>query len=239
MTSQKWQTVWQIYCAATDIPEHERQRFLDSASVDPEVLAQVLVLLEQSEDISLPSLVPEPVPAIGSTVGRYAPFISLGQRWHGHSLFARDQDLDRTVALKFLLSNVIASGSVERLIREAKALSSLNHPNIVTVYEVIRFGSSVAIAMELIEGQALRELCGSPPSHLAGLFMWACKLPGRWPQPMDAASYTGHKTRKHLFTLGRLYKGVGFWCGSHPSDRRFDLHSVCSPVHYDMCRPSR
>jgi serine/threonine protein kinase len=75
---------------------------------------------------------------------------------------ARDQDLDRTVALKFLSSTVIASGSAERLIREAKALSSLNHPNIVTVYEVIRFGSSVAIAMELIEGQALRELCGSP-----------------------------------------------------------------------------
>jgi serine/threonine protein kinase len=48
------------------------------------------------------------------------------------------------------------------LIREAKALSSLNHPNIVTVYEVIRFGSGVAIAMELIEGQAVRKLCGSP-----------------------------------------------------------------------------
>ena len=122
----------------------------------------MLVLLEQSQDISLPSLVPGPVPAIGSTVGRYVLLSHLGSGGMGTVYSARDQDLDRTVALKFLSSNVIASGSAERLIREAKALSSLNHPNIVTVYEVIRFGSSVAIAMELIEGQALRELCGSP-----------------------------------------------------------------------------
>ena len=46
-------------------------------------------------------------------------------------------------------------------IREAQAASSLNHPNIVTVYEVIRSGPTVAIAMELVTGTSLRHLCGT------------------------------------------------------------------------------
>jgi serine/threonine protein kinase len=109
VTSQKWQAAWQIYRAATDIPEHERQRFLDSASADPEVLEHVLVLLEQSQDISTPASVPEPIPAIGSIVGRYEVLSHIGSGGMGTVYSARDRDLDRTVALKFVSSGVIAS----------------------------------------------------------------------------------------------------------------------------------
>jgi Tol biopolymer transport system component len=51
---------------------------------------------------------------------------------------------------------------VARFIREAKAASALNHPNIVTIYEVIHAESRLAIVMELVDGMALRQLCGSP-----------------------------------------------------------------------------
>src|SRR5207237_7032274 len=46
--------------------------------------------------------------------------------------------------------------------REGKAASALNHPNIVTIYEVIHATSRLAIVMELVEGMSLRHLCGSP-----------------------------------------------------------------------------
>ena len=80
----------------------------------------------------------------------------------GEVFSAQDTELGRTVALKFLLPDAFESSStVESFIREAKAASSLNHPNIVTVHEVIRSESSRAIVMELVEGASLRELCGS------------------------------------------------------------------------------
>lgn len=64
--------------------------------------------------------------------------------------------------MKFLLGGRFESNSaVERFVREAKAASSLNHPNIVTVHEVTRSESSLAIVMELVEGISLRDLCGS------------------------------------------------------------------------------
>jgi len=76
---------------------------------------------------------------------------------------AGDPELGRKVALKFLSAELAASApAVERLIREAKAASALNHPHIITVYEVTRQQDDVAIAMELVEGRALRQYCGKP-----------------------------------------------------------------------------
>ncbi len=73
---------------------------------------------------------------------------------------AHDPDLNREVALKVITPNTGASSS-ESFIREARAASALNHPNIVTVYEVIHSGPTVAIAMELVTGTSLRKYCGT------------------------------------------------------------------------------
>ena len=87
----------------------------------------------------------------------------------GEVYSAGDPELGRKVAIKFLSHEMAASGTaVERLIREAKAASALNHPNIITVYEVIRTKDDVAIAMELVEGRALRKFCGKPVGERAG-----------------------------------------------------------------------
>jgi serine/threonine protein kinase len=78
----------------------------------------------------------------------------------GEVYAARDTELDRPVALKFLLSEADGDRSgIRRFVREAKAASALNHPNILTVYEVVHAGSGLAIAMELVEGKAFREFC--------------------------------------------------------------------------------
>ena len=78
----------------------------------------------------------------------------------GYVLSARDTELDREVALKFLTPDItMDSDATQKLLREAQTASALNHPNIVTIYEVIRSGSSIAIVMELVEGESLRQLC--------------------------------------------------------------------------------
>jgi Tol biopolymer transport system component len=100
---------------------------------------------------------------VGAIFGHYVIERMLGRGGMGEVFAARDTQLDRTVALKFLSAERAGSRSaINRLISEAKAASSLNHPNIVTVYEVLREGPALTIAMELVEGITLRDLCGEP-----------------------------------------------------------------------------
>ena len=76
---------------------------------------------------------------------------------------ARDTELDRPVALKFLRAEALdPRWTPARFLREAKATSALNHPNIVTVHEIIHSPEGLVIAMELIEGASLRAHCRTP-----------------------------------------------------------------------------
>jgi eukaryotic-like serine/threonine-protein kinase len=80
----------------------------------------------------------------------------------GEVYSAEDTTLARKVALKFLASEAALGEAVEQVTREARAASALNHPNIVTIHEVIQYDGTPIIVMELIEGTALRIMCGSP-----------------------------------------------------------------------------
>jgi predicted ATPase len=83
---------------------------------------------------------------------------------------ARDPRLDRTVAIKILPAELSAdSDRLHRFEREARSASALNHPNIITIYELAKDGSAHYIAMELIEGETLRQLlvAGSLPIRKA------------------------------------------------------------------------
>ena len=93
----------------------------------------------------------------GARVGRFTVLRHLDEGGMGLIFAARDEELDRQVALKILRAN-LADGSIgrARLIREAQALAKLSHPNVVTVYEVGEFEGHVFVAMELIEGRTLR-----------------------------------------------------------------------------------
>ena len=83
---------------------------------------------------------------------------------------ARDPRLDRSVAIKILPAELSAdSDRLHRFEREARSACALNHPNIVTIYELAQDGSAHYIAMELIEGETLRQLlvAGSLPVRKA------------------------------------------------------------------------
>jgi eukaryotic-like serine/threonine-protein kinase len=160
ITDEKWKCAYELFGRALELPASERLMFTRSATSDPEVLRLALELIEstQDEDPEAPGGL---VLKAGDRIGRYEIMGKLGQGGMGSVYSARDTDLRRMAALKVLVPGLGATElAAERLVREARATSALNHPNIVTIYEVIRVGGQIALAMELVEGQSLRSYCG-------------------------------------------------------------------------------
>jgi serine/threonine protein kinase len=89
-------------------------------------------------------------------IGRYEIFRQLGAGGMGEVYLAHDTKLDRKVALKILPSDLGGRDRVSRFVQEARAVSALNHPNILTIYEIDEIDSEQFIATEFIEGQTLR-----------------------------------------------------------------------------------
>src|SRR5256885_11679544 len=89
---------------------------------------------------------------------------------------ARDTKLDRDIALKILPPDVASAEALRRFEQEARAASSLNHPNIVAIYDVGRSESIAYIAMELIEGQTLRGLMAGGPMQVKEALRIAAKV---------------------------------------------------------------
>ena len=94
---------------------------------------------------------------IGTVLGRYKVLSPLGAGGMAEVYRAQDMQLGRLVALK-LLSNKLAfdDAHLHRFQQEARATSSLNHPNILTIYEIGEMGPTHFIATELVEGETLR-----------------------------------------------------------------------------------
>ena len=99
---------------------------------------------------------------IGSHVGRYVIERELGAGGMGVVYAALDPDLERRVALK-VLRDGIPREAEQRLLREARAMARLTHPNVVTVYEVGSFRGRDFIAMELIDGEPLVDWLRAEP----------------------------------------------------------------------------
>ncbi|HET6977729.1 MAG TPA: protein kinase [Pyrinomonadaceae bacterium] len=93
-------------------------------------------------------------------IGRYEICSKLGAGGMGDVYLAHDTKLDRKVALKILPSDMVddpTGDRVRRFLQEAKAASALNHPNILTIYEIDEIDSEPFIATEFIDGETLRE----------------------------------------------------------------------------------
>src|SRR5947209_16521168 len=102
--------------------------------------------------------------SLGTTLGRYEIRAPLGAGGMGEVYRARDEKLNRVVAVKVLPAALSQDGDrLRRFEQEAQAAGALNHPNILAVYDVGMHDGSPYIVSELLEGEELREQLNDGP----------------------------------------------------------------------------
>ncbi|HJW13272.1 MAG TPA: protein kinase [Thermoanaerobaculia bacterium] len=115
--------------------------------------------------------------APGTKLGPYEVLGPLGAGGMGEVYRARDARLSREVAVKVLPAELASdTGRLRRFEKEARAASALNHPNIVTIYDIGICDSRSYIAMELVEGKTLRELLLEDPLPVKRLLQLAVQI---------------------------------------------------------------
>ena len=161
MTKREELTVEQLFDAALDLEPTARQAFLKQACRDPDKRREVEALLKadaesppsvhqqvgrRTDDIAL-------VP--GTLVKRYKILRELGQGGMGVVFQARDQELSRLVALKFL--RAYSPEKAQLFLREARVTAQCRHENIVVIHDVDVYENHPYMVLEHLSGQTLRE----------------------------------------------------------------------------------
>ena len=185
MKPERWQKVVQLFHSASERSANERDAFLAEACAgDKELRGQVEALLAAHDqagsfienaalEVEAKELAAEQQvstsddPIIGQTVSHYRIIRRLGAGAMGEVYLAQDTTLGRQVALKLLPASF--TEDFERLRRfeqEARSASALNHPNILTIYEIGKADSVRYIATEFVHGTTLRDRISSKSIEL-------------------------------------------------------------------------
>jgi serine/threonine protein kinase len=179
MQVERWKQVEDLFEAAQKQPPYRRAEFLRQACPsDPELRAEVESLLKAAEsrdpllDGSPLSSVAERPPALkpGDKLGNFEVVALIGRGGMGEVYRARDLRLKRDVAIKTLPPGVAGDRDrIARFEREARAASALNHPNIVSIYDIGTEGGLSFIVSELVDGETLARLIQRGPLPLRKL----------------------------------------------------------------------
>jgi len=172
-----WAAVKRIHQSALDKDPSERAAFITASCGDDETVlreVQALLLYEADAESFLERPAVDLLPKswsdtsentlVGRRLGHYEAVSLLGIGGMGEVYLAQDVRLDRMVALKILPGDLAADADrVQRFVREAKAASALNHPNVATIYDVGESDGIHFIAMERVEGDTIAARIGNRP----------------------------------------------------------------------------
>src|SRR5499426_846139 len=175
MDKQRWQQIETLYHAALERAPDERAAYLaDACADDSGLLREVEELLRHDgaegsfmQDNALavaaqalePNELSQTAPQLfpGQGIGAYKILALLGRGGMGVVYSARDERLRRDVAIKVLPASFANDADrLRRFEQEAHATSALNHPNILTIYDIAAHGRAPVILAELLEGEELR-----------------------------------------------------------------------------------
>jgi serine/threonine protein kinase/tetratricopeptide (TPR) repeat protein len=172
VTPEVWQRVKEVLAGALEREPGDRPSYLDHACAERSLRKEVesLIATHEKGDRSFLEQSAMEIGALdsGTILGSYEILAPLGSGGMGDVYRARDTHLNREVAVKVLSPHFEHDPNLlMRFRREAHVLASLNHPNIVTIYDVGQDGRTVYIAMELVDGKALDEIlaAGTVPTR--------------------------------------------------------------------------
>jgi len=168
MTPERWQRIKPLLQSALERDPDERAAFLVAECAGDEALrkeVQSLIISHEQADKFIESPAVEVMAGslgndqvVGRNLGPYVISARLGAGGMGEVYLAEDTRLGRKVALKMLPDYFTRDDDrVRRFQQEARAASALNHPNILTIYEIGQIASRHFIATEFIEGETLRQ----------------------------------------------------------------------------------
>ena len=172
MNPERWQQVDKLLELALEHEPGRRAAFLDEACEGDAALRQEVesllsaygkarTLLRQDpwELATDRASVAESLSLTGRQLGHYQILSLLGEGGMGIVYKARDQHLDRFVAIKVLPPELVADPDRKRrFVQEAKAASALNHPNIITIHDIASDNGTDFIVMEYVQGKTLGQL---------------------------------------------------------------------------------
>lgn len=192
MKPERLQQIEKLYHAALELGESQRSAFLDQACAGDDALRRelesLLAFQSRAENfIESPAL--EVVAgmlakgqarqAIGQTLGPYRIVSMIAAGGMGEVYLAEDSRLGRKVAVKLLPAHFTRDEErVRRFRLEARAVSALNHPNILTIYEVGEAGGTDYIVTEFIEGEMLRQQIANAPMEIEAALDVAIQVAG-------------------------------------------------------------
>jgi non-specific serine/threonine protein kinase len=176
MNSDRLKQIEEICNEVLKLPETERQNFLHkTCGADVELVQEVESLLkfnltfdsfiDSNPNSIISEIFTDKDDFCGRQIDRYRIISLIGKGGMGSVYLAEDTELDRKVAIKFLQNEYgLDTNKLKRFRQEAKATSALNHPNILTVYEIGKVDNTNYIVTEFIEGKTLRDLISEKDS---------------------------------------------------------------------------
>src|SRR5580704_8112288 len=172
MTPERWRQIKELYLAAIELKGEERAALLDPAS--PDLRQEVEAMLAQPTRSNLldrpawesePELLAAPLPGPGVQLGQYRLENAIGAGGMGIVFRAVDSRLNRPVAIKFLSDDLADAAARRRFQREAQMALSLNHPHILSVYDVGEFDGRQYLVTEFVDGGTLKTWAQGQPRN--------------------------------------------------------------------------